>query len=650
MMLLVPVALSFASCMNDSFDNPVIPSGPEADKYAYTDEMDLSVAPGDDFYQYVLGSWLDENPRSQVGPKGTMALQGELGVEWLKSIFHADSPDPAVALLYKLVENAASDLEANIASLQAKTDAIAALESREEVLKTMGQMVAKGYAPIIRTAMQGNRETMRLALGGELFNEETIRTQLQAMEYPEEEIENLITLCEDLFQTTPDDQAEKFTDMRYWFNPENVRKLIPYKEARARAATRGETAASDIILEAMGVDPAYVELTDDDAEMLFGQIEIMSGTPEGLEGLKAAMQLAMVSRDAPFIYLFDKDALVDFMKDGSSFHSLNYQLNKLYCESNLTAADRAYVANMCEEFRSTMAARINRLDWMSDITKSRALEKLQAVRFISGYEEWDDSFILPAPTSAKTLYEAFDQLETQYQKLLLEKILGPSSPEKIFSYFALDWGSWEANAFYSPNYNYCNILASNLIPPICDLKLGDAYNYAVLGATTIGHELTHGFDSNGANYDGMGNLSDWWEPVDRAAFEEKQQQMIDHFNAYEAVPGHHLNGANTITENIADLGGLEMALEIITNLCQKKGYSPEAFDEQVRVLLMSFAYGWKSNADDKYVMMQLVKDVHSPDRWRTNAQVNQIDKWYSLFHVTPDQKLYVAPEKRVKIW
>ena len=80
------------------------------------------------------------------------------------------------------------------------------------------------------------------------------------------------------------------------------------------------------------------------------------------------------------------------------------------------------------------------------------------------------------------------------------------------------------------------------------------------------------------------------------------------------------------------------------------GYSPEAFDEQIRVLLMSFAYGWKSNPNEKYVMMQLKKDVHSPDRWRTNAQVNQIDKWYSLFHVTPDQKLYVAPEKRVKIW
>ena len=138
LMLLVPVALSFASCMNDSFDNPVIPAGPEADKYAYTDEMDLSVAPGDDFYQYVLGSWLDENPRSQVGPKGTMALQDQQGADWLKSIFHADSPDPAVALLYKLVENAASDLEANIANLHAKTDAIAAMESREEVLKTRG--------------------------------------------------------------------------------------------------------------------------------------------------------------------------------------------------------------------------------------------------------------------------------------------------------------------------------------------------------------------------------------------------------------------------------------------------------------------------------------------------------------------------------
>ena len=649
-MLLVPVALSFASCMNDSFDNPVIPYGSEADKYVYTNEMDLSVAPGDDFYQYVLGTWLDENPRSQVGVKGILPLQGQQGTDWLKSIFNADSPDPAVALLYKLVENAADDLKVNIANLHAKTDAIAAPESREEVLKTIGQMVAKGYAPIITTYMQGNRENMRLAIGGDLFDEESLQAMLEAMEYTEEEIKNLMTLCEDLFQAPSDGQNQKITDMRYWFNPENVRKLIPYKVARALTATRGETAASDIILEAMGVDPAYVELTDESAEVLFGEIEKMSGTPEGLERLKAAMQLAMVRRDAPYIYLFNKENLVELMTNGSSFHSLNYQLNKRYCESNLTAADREYVANMCEEFRSTMAARINRLDWMSDITKSRALNKLQAVKFISGYEEWDNSYIIPAPTSAKTLYEALVQLEEQYQKLLLEKILGPSTPEKIFKYFALDWGSWVANVFYSPNYNYCNILGSNLIPPICDLKPGDAYNYAVIGATTIGHELTHGFDSNGANFDGMGNLNDWWEAVDRAAFEEKQQQLIDHFNAYEGVPGHPLNGASTITENIADLGGLEMALEIITNLCQKNGFSPEAFDEQIRVLLMSYAYGWKSNADEKYVLMQIAKDEHSPDRWRTNAQVYQIDKWYSLFNVTLGQKLYIAPEKRGKIW
>jgi putative endopeptidase len=649
LMLLVPVALSLASCVNDGIDNPVAPSGPEADKYAFTDEMDLSVAPGDDFYQYVLGTWLDENPQSQVGLKGTMTLQGQLGLDWLKSILNTNSPDPVVAHLFSLVENAAAEHDANIADLHAKTDAIAALESREDVLRAMGQMTTKGYAPIFNIGMQGNRENMLLVIGGEPFDKEMIQEQLEAMEYTEEEIDRLMTLCVDFFKNSPDDQKVKFTDMRYWFNPENVRKLIPYQEARARAATRGETAASDIILEGIGVEPALVELTDKYSEQLLDQIEELSVTAEGLEQLKGAMQLAMVRRDAPFIQIFNKDDLVELMTD-YSFHSLNYQLSKLYCEANLTAADREYVVNMCEEFRSTMAARIDRLDWMSDATKARAQKKLQAVRFISGYDEWDDSYILPAPTSAKTLFEALDLLEEQYLKLQTEKLLGPGTPEKILAYFMLDSGSWIANAFYSPNYNYCYILGSNLIAPICDLKLGDAYNYAVIGATTIGHELTHGFDSDGANYDGMGVLTDWWEAADKAAFEEKQQQLIDHFNAYEAVPGHHLNGENTITENIADLGGLEMGLEIITDRCQKEGFSPEALDEQIRAYLLSYAYGWKSNDDEKWVMWQLTEDVHSPNRWRTNAQVNQIDKWYSLFNVTPDQKLYVASEKRVKIW
>ena len=379
-MLLVPVALSLASCVNEGVDNPVAPSGPEADKYAYTDEMDLGVAPGDDFYQYVLGSWLDENPRSQVGPKGTLALQGQLGLDWLKSILNANSPDPVVALLFNLVNNAAAERDANVADLHVRTDAICALESREDVLRTMGQMMAKGYAPIFEFALEGNREMIRLALSGNIFDKDMIQEQLSAMEYSAEEIENLINLCQDFMKDSSDDEQEKFTDMRYWFNPENVRKLIPYQVARARATTRGETVASDLILEGLGVDPAYVELNGEDAEEKFAELDRLSNSAEGLEQLKAAMQLAMVRRDAPFIQIFNNADLVKLIANGNEFNSLSYQLSKLYCEANLTAADREYVANMCEEFRSTMAARINRLDWMSDATKARALKKLQADR------------------------------------------------------------------------------------------------------------------------------------------------------------------------------------------------------------------------------------------------------------------------------
>ena len=128
--------------------------------------------------------------------------------------------------------------------------------------------------------------------------------------------------------------------------------------------------------------------------------------------------------------------------------------------------------------------------------------------------------------------------------------------------------------------------------------------------------------------------------------------MADHFNVYEALPGRHLNGQSTADENIADLGGLETALDVITKRCRQAGFSDEALDEQTRTFLQSFAQAWKTNdsGNTTYIEWLLDYDEHSPDKWRVNAQVNNLDVWYRLYDVTPTQHLYVAPEKRVHIW
>ena len=641
----------FTAC-TDQTDNPVVP-GPQADTYAFTDEMDPGTKPGDDFFRYVLGSWLDQYPYDKYGYQGTMALQGQQGSKWLGGILNEDCPDPAVAELFRRVKTAEDDFDKNIALLHAKTDAIAALDNREDVLKTLGQLLGWGYNPGLAYYITGNAEMISVYIGFKVFSvDDKLDELLLSMGYSPEETKQLLTLAEPFIKTNDEntDEEEKFTNYRYWFNPDHVRKAIPYMQskARVRQAAQGYV-SSDLILDGMGVVAKDVLLVDEDAEKCFEHLDYYSSISEGLEVLKAVMQLSVVKCDANYINVKTPKALQNIIYKG--FNVLNYQLSQLYVEQNVTAADREYVIQMCEEFRSALARRIERLDWMTDATKQRALQKLEAVYFFVGYpDEWDVSFNLPAPTDDGTLYEAMTLLQQQYNQQKINLLPGPCNYDKVLSVYMDSFGSWAANAFNAPDFNYVNILASNLIAPICDRSLGDAYNYAVIGAQTIGHELTHGFDSSGSNYDEMGRLSDWWTEEDKAVFVGKQQELIDHFNAYEALPGVYLNGANTITENIADLGGLETGLDILIDLCHQQGFSQSAINEQIRVYLLSYAYGWKSNANDNYVNWQIKNDVHSPERWRTNAQVNNIDQWYTIFDVRTYQKLYVDPSKRVHIW
>lgn len=640
-------ATVFTAC-TDQTDNPVVPPSPEADSYSFVDDMDESVAPGDDFYQYVIGSWLKDHPVSETGSQGTMAEQDRLGTTWLKSILNESSPDPVVADLFRRVKTASADREGNIALLHAKTAAIAALDGREEVVKAMGQLMAQGYKPVLYVDFAGDAENMQVVFCAEPFtDDDDLGSVLEMMEYTPEEAAQMLGQAGLFFNGSNNEDV----DYRYWFNPDNVRKAIPFNKSKVRSMnTRGGGASfGELIVESLGIDPDYALLTDEEVEQNLAIFEYFSSTDEGLEQLKAMMQLAVIKRDAPYISVASKDDLVNLFL--SDFKTLNYQLSKLYAEQNITANDREYVANMCEEFRITLGNRIKRLDWMSEVTKQRAIQKLNEVYFFSGYpDEWDSRFYLSVPTGDGTLYETVVQIMEQQRDLELSLLPGPCTPDKILVYFTQEIASWEANAFYAPNFNYVNILASNLIAPICDTALGDAYNYAVIGATTIGHELTHGFDSSGANFDEKGRLSDWWSPEDKATFVQKQQLLIDHFNAYEALPGIFLNGENTITENIADLGGLETALEILTDRCNRLGYSQEALEEQTRVFLLSFAQGWKSNSSDRMISWLIENDVHSPEKWRVNAQVNNLDCWYRLFNVVEGEKLYVDPSKRVHIW
>ena len=278
------------------------------------------------------------------------------------------------------------------------------------------------------------------------------------------------------------------------------------------------------------------------------------------------------------------------------YSGLQTSMSHTYVET-IDKAAKKEVTDMYEELRGVFRGRIQNNSWMGDATKAKAIEKLDAIIFLCGWpENFHTEWEATVPTG-KSFYEMVCNLFSQYSDIMKKQV-----------------PAYTANAFYNEKNNSINILASNLIPPIYDKNQQAFYNYAVLGATTIGHEMTHGFDATGSLYDAIGKQAEWWDPQDKAVFKEKQKQMINHFDKLEYMPGVYCDGENTLSENIADLGGLEM----------RQNATPER-------------------------MKIYAADVHAAPKLRINGNVCLTDAWYRVFGITEGQ-MYLAPDERIQIW
>jgi predicted metalloendopeptidase len=219
------------------------------------------------------------------------------------------------------------------------------------------------------------------------------------------------------------------------------------------------------------------------------------------------------------------------------------------------------------------------------------------------------------------------------------------------------WDIWASmslfttdNAFYMSSANTLIILPAWISKPRFDNDLSEAAVYAV--TTTFGHEFCHGFDANGANFDENGYYRDWWAPADKAAFEAKQQIMVDLFNQLEVIPGLMADGEKTLDENMADYGGQELALECYKQRLTDLGFKGTQYGEQLKKFFLSFAHLWKgeNERDNSQLEYYYEVDTHSANHNRVNGMMRLQDDWYRLYDVQPTDKLYLAPKDRVKIW
>jgi putative endopeptidase len=296
------------------------------------------------------------------------------------------------------------------------------------------------------------------------------------------------------------------------------------------------------------------------------------------------------------------------------------------------------VANL----HKAMRARIQTAAWMTPQTREAALKKLAMQRVKVGYpDKWRDYGALKI--DAGDLYGNVKRSGQFAYRFSVDRIGKPMDRE--------EWAMTPqtVNAYFSPLGNEIVFPAAMLQAPMFDPKADPAVNYGAIGSV-IGHEISHGFDDQGRQFDGAGELRDWWQPQDAARFTAEAAKLAAQYDTYDGIPGMKVNGKLTLGENIGDQGGVRIALDAYhASLGGKKAPVRDGLTGDQRFFL-AWAQGWRNKVRDETMKMILVSDVHSPYRWRVDGTLRNIDEWYTAFNVKPGDALYLAPKERVRVW
>ena len=323
-------------------------------------------------------------------------------------------------------------------------------------------------------------------------------------------------------------------------------------------------------------------------------------------------------------------------------HAMGEAVGKAYVERYFPPEAKAKIDALVADLKTAMGARIRGLAWMSPATKAEALKKLAKFTTKVGYPaRWRDYSALVVRED--DLYGDVQRANAFEWRRQVRRLHGP-----------VDRGEWlmtpqTANAYYNPPFNEVVFPAAELQAPFFDPKADPAVNYGGIGSV-IGHEITHGFDDEGRKTDGDGRLRNWWTAEDARKFEAAAKVLGAQYDAYEPVPGAHINGRLTMGENIADLGGLLIALDAYH--LSLKGRPAPVIDGLTgdQRFFLAFAQGWRDKRRDEAIRQQLVSDPHSPEAFRVNGVVRNLDAWYPAFGVRPGETLYLPPAARARIW
>ncbi|MCW6530380.1 M13 family metallopeptidase [Sphingomonas sp. MMSM20] len=639
--------------------------------------MDRSAKPGDDFDRYASGAWKQAMPippdRSAWGPFAMLRAKAESDVKAIVDDI-AGRPQPAGSIERKIADayNAYLDTKAieaaGLAPARADLALIAAARSHEDVARLMGHPELGLGGPLSLTpwpdAANPDRYAINIVQSGLSLPDRDfyLKTDPRSAEVRARFRSYVARMLALGHYPDPKAAADNMLALEtaiaraHWTREKRAERDLTYHpKSRAELKAFAPDYPWDATLAALGIAPHDLYVLKEDSAIrelatLFRRTPVATWraymTFHYLNGMADVLPAAF--DDLSFD--FNGRVLSGLPQKRERWKRATVALNaalgeavgQRYVQRHFTPDAKVQITALVENLRTAFRARIERLDWMSAGTKQAALTKLAAIRVKVGYpESWRDYATLEV--------RAGDPLGNRKRALLwdwkrrIARLAQPADRD--------EWGMTpqNVNAYSNSFFNEIVFPAAILQPPYFDPAADLAVNYGGIGGV-IGHEMSHAFDDQGAKTDAKGAQRDWWDKADIVRFKALTSRLAEQYSRYEPIPGVQLNGRTTLSENIGDLGGLNVALEAY-HLALKGKPAPilDGTTGDQRVFL-SWAQTYRENIRDEALRAALASDPHSPSTFRVNGVVRNIDAWYDAFGVKPGDRLYLDPVDRVRIW
>lgn len=643
--------------------------------------LDTTALPGTDFYQYACGGWMKNHPLTDEYSRfGSFDMLAENNREQLKGLIEelakqqneSGTIAQKIGDLYNIAMDSVKRNTDGIAPLKEGLDKISALKDKAEISKLMAELQRNGQDVYFSTyigADPGNSQmnlvqTYQSGIGlgeKEYYLENDEHTKEIRNKYQQH-----IARMFELSGFTAE-QAEKNAQAVMNIETRIAKASFSAVEQRNPHANYHKMSLEQLKKDIPGIDwDVYFstiglknlnELSVSQIEPIKEVADIINNV--ALEDQIAYMQWKLIDSSATFLnddldeqnFEFYGKVLSGKKEQRPRWKRavgvvdgvLGEAVGQMYVQKYFPSEAKERMTNLIKNLQTALGERIQNLEWMGDSTKTKALEKLGTFYVKVGYpDKWRDYSALKI--DKKDSYLANIQRATQFgYDYMLSKAGKPVDRD--------EWGMTPqtVNAYYNPTTNEICFPAGILQYPFFDMNADDAFNYGAIGVV-IGHEMTHGFDDQGRQYDKDGNLKDWWTAEDTERFNKRAQVMVNFFDSIEVLPGLHANGSLTLGENIADHGGLQVSYQAFKAATKDQplnivdGLTPE------QRFFLAYSNVWAGNIRDEQIRVYTKSDPHSLGKWRVNAALPQIGAWYEAFNITENDPLFVPVEERVSIW